>query len=158
VKIKKPEDEKYFKDIVLKDILDEISTETGAPKVSESTKRKPRKSKLFSKTLFFLIILLLFFFFVLMLSHLVTDATTEPKAIAKLDTNTTVETEDWKMEKDRLTSKKTTLRKAIKVKPFVQKKVQSNTVEHKTVKPKPLPRKKTERELAKEALLRQMKN
>jgi hypothetical protein len=149
VKIKKPEDEKYFKDIVLKDILDEISDETGAPKVSESTKRKPRKSKLFSKTLIFIITAILFVFFVLVLFNLVTDATIEPKAIAKLDTNVTIETEDWKMDEDRVASKKTTVAKAIKIKPAIQ---------IKAVKPKPLPRKKTERELAKEALRQQMLN
>ena len=143
MKIKKPEDEKYFKDIVLKDILDEISDETGAPKVSESTKRKPRKSKLFSKILFFIIIAVLFVFFVLALFNLVTDATTEPKPIAKHDTNVTIETEDWKMDEDSGISKKT-----IKIK----------VPETKITKAKPLPRKKTERELAKEALRQQMLN
>ena len=158
MKIRKPEDEKYFKDIVLNNILDEISNETGAPKVSESTKREPRKSKLFSKALFSLIIAVLSFFFVLALFNLVTDATTEPKPIAKLDTNTTVETEDWKMDKDMVESKKTTAVTVLKVKPIVQKKVQSKTIEIKAVKPKPLPKKKTERELAKEALRQQMLN
>lgn len=156
MKIRKPEDEKYFKDIVLKDILNEISEETGAPKVSGSIKRKPHKSKVFSKVLFFIIIAVLFLFFVLALFNLVTDATTKPKPITKLDTNTSLETDDWKMNEDRNVSKKTVAVKVLKAKPVVQKKVQSKTIEIKAVKPKPLPKKKTERELAKEALRQQM--
>lgn len=153
MKIKKPEDEKYFKDIVLKDILNEISNETGAPKISESTQKKYRNNTRFFKILFFIFFALLFFFFVLILFHLISNASTKPKTITKLHSSTTIETENWKMEKDRVISKKTTRLKTIKVKPVIQNKMQ-----HKTEKSKPLPKKKTERELAKEALLRQMKN
>ena len=156
MKIKKPEDEKYFKDIVLNDILEEISNETGAPKPAELKKKTTHKKKYFSKGIFFIIIAILFFFFVMTLLNLVTDATTEAKPISTIPTHTIAETEDWKMDEDIGASQKTTLPKVIKAKPIVQKKVQTKTIEMKAVKPKPIPKQKTERELAKEALRQQM--
>ncbi len=156
MKIKKPEDEKYFKDIVLNDILEEISNETGAPKPAELKKKTASKKKFFSKGLFFIIIAILFFFFVMALLNLVTDATTETKPISTIPIHAIDETEDWKMDEDIGVSKKTTLPKEIKIKPIVQKQVQTKTIEIKAVKPEPIPKQKTERELAKEALRQQM--
>ena len=156
MKIKKPEDEKYFKDIVLNDILEEISNETGAPKPAELKKKTTQKKKFISKGLFFIITAVLFFFFVMILWSLVTDATKETKSTATIPTRTIAETEDWKMSKDIGLSKKTTQLKKIHKKPIVQKNVQTKTREINTVKPKPKPKQKTERELAKEALRQQM--
>ncbi len=156
MKIKKPEDEKYFKDIVLNDILEEISNETGAPKPAELKKKTTHKKKYFSKGIFFIIIAILFFFFVMALLNLVTDAMTETKPISTIPIHAIDETEDWKMDEDIGVSKKTTLPNEIKIKPIVQKQVQTKTIEIKAVKPKPIPKQKTERELAKEALRQQM--
>ena len=147
MRIKKPEDEKYFKDIVLKEILDEISTETGAPKVLESSKKEPQKNRLLSKTLFFSIIVLIFFFFVLTLSRFLTDVIRPSQTIASMDTNTTVETEDWKMKEDRIPVQKSRRIKTIKVKPIVPQHIKSQYIQ-----------KKTDRIRAKEALLHQMQN
>lgn len=158
MKIKKPEDEKYFKDIVLNEILDEISSETGAPKVTEVKKRKKHKNRFFSKTLFVTIIAILFFFFVIALFNVVDDATSEAKLLSKPATNSPLDTEDWKMAEDQTMPQKTAVPKAIKEKSIIQKKPQSKIIEINSVKPKPDAKKKTERELAKEALRLQMLN
>ena len=158
MKIKKPEDEKYFKDVVLNDILEEISNETGAPLIHKSKKRKSHKNKFFSKTLFFIIIAVLFFLFVMVLFSLVTDATTEVKPITKVPKTVLPDTPEWKMNEDIGIARQNTVKKVVKEKPVVHKKVQNETIEIKAVKAKPVPRQKTERELAKEALRQQMLN
>jgi len=156
VKIKKPEDEKYFKDIVLNDILEEISTETGAPKPSQLKQRKKHNNKLFSKILFYIIIGIVFFFFVMALSKLVTDATIEVEPAPNTESNTTVDTEDWKMPKDRVDAKKTSIPNVIELTPLHKVKVQKETVDVEVVEQKPMIKQKTQRELAKEALKQQM--
>ena len=156
MKIKKLEDEKYFKDIVLNNILDEISNETGAPRVSKIKKRKLSKNRFFTGVLF--VIAILFFLFIFaVLFHLKTNTITKAEIISKPDINTTVDTEDWKMEEDRASYKKITRHKE----PHDTKKKRKKTLSVKKVVPKKskfVPRKKTERELAKEALRRQMLN
>jgi len=143
VKIKKLEDEKYFKDIVLNNILDEISNETGAPKVLKIKKRKLFQNRFFTGVLF--IIAILFFLSVFaILFHSKTNVVIKPETISKPDINTTIDTEDWKMEEDRASYKKN--------------KKQTKPLMKKAIPQKPKPRKKTERELAKEALKRQMLN
>jgi len=154
MKIKKPEDEKYFKDIVLHDILEEISEETGAPKPSELKYKTTEKKQLFSKTILFIIITILFLIFIIALFRLVGDATQKTKPISPVTVHTVSETEDWKMPEDIVRAKNTTSHKIVKEKPMVSKKIHTKTIKVKPIKPKT--RQKTERELAKEALRRQL--
>ena len=164
MKIKKPEDEKYFKDIVLKDILDEISNEDEI-KVSKTVKRKKKKDsrkKLSAKTLIFLAIFILFLLFIIILFRLFSDATSEvtPMPTTKVVSVTTqkVDAQEWKMKEDRADYMKTTSPKMKKVKHTPKKEILNKPIKIKTVKSKPIVKKRTERELAKEALRQQMLN
>ena len=151
MKIKKPEDEKYFKDVVLKDILTEISHETGAsinhnPSVK---KRKKSKQKISSKTLFFMASAILLVLFALILVKFVGEATVEEKPVPQTPTLTTAESkeESWKMPEDRETYKKPIAKKKVLHTPI-------KPIEIKAAKSKP--KQMSERERAKEALRQQM--
>ena len=152
MKIRKPDDEKFFKDIVLNDILDEISNENQD--VSENTpplrRKKHSKKNLSGKKIFFVGLIISLILLVLVLFNLVTDATnvvTHP--FEKIATDT----QEWKMDKDRSDYNGTLAKKVVK-----EKKVLPKKVELKPLKIKPIPIQKTERELAKEALRKQMLN
>ena len=162
MKIKKPEDEKYFKDIVLNDILEEISSETGA-QISTTSQRKKRdssKKKLFNRTTLFTILAASLFLFMLMLYTLVTDATKEVKPIPQTPIVLTPKTDkqEWKMEEDRLGYKKPISIKVVKEEITPKKNVPMKVIAVKQKKSKVIPIQKTERELAKEALRQQMLN
>jgi cytoskeletal protein RodZ len=162
VKIKKPEDEKYFKDVVLNDILEEISNEDEIT-VENTAKRKKKKNthkKRSVKYLVFMAIVILLTLFIITLFKLVTGATTEVKPTPN-NTTPKADTQSWKMPEDRKDYKKTTPPKVLKEKKISKKVVKSTTIKIKPKKSKPLPpppAKKTERELAKEALRQQMLN
>ncbi|MBA1421116.1 MAG: hypothetical protein FAF03_09775 [Epsilonproteobacteria bacterium] len=139
----------------LNDILEEISTETGAPKPSQLKQKNLRKINYFLKPCFF-IIAIVFSLFIVVLSNLVTDATKEVKSTPKIVTSSPENTEDWKMPEDRIESKKTSVPHVIELTPVHKKMVQKKPIKVESVKPKPKIKKKTERELAKEALRLQM--
>jgi hypothetical protein len=160
VKIKKPEDEKYFKDIVLNDILEEISNE-GEGTVTHTShikKRKTSQKKRSTQTLLFMAIFILLILFIITLFRLLTDAAAEVKPVFQTPKSTILhsDTQEWKMEEDRVGSTKSTAPKVIKTKHISKKEVTPKTIEIKAVKSKPLPKQKTQRELAKEALRQQM--
>ena len=161
MKIRKPEDEKFFKDVVLKDILEEISNEDEI-RETNTVKLKKRKSyyTLLTKTIFFIVITTILTLFSILLFSLVTDATQEEKPTSKgLEVIMPKETtQEWKMEEDRAGYIKTIPHKTETAKHIPQKETLSKTIEIKAVKSKPLPKKKTEHELAKEALRQQMLN
>jgi len=159
VKIKKPEDEKYFKDIVLRDILEEISNEEGIAIHTPQIKR-PSKKKLFSKNILFITISIIFLFFMITLFKLVTDVTTEEKPISQTSETLITDTQEWKMEEDKADDKKIVAPKAVQETHISKKAVQNKTIEIKAVKPKPVTKQKTEREreIAKEILRQQMLN
>jgi len=160
VKIKKPEDEKYFKDIVLKDILEEISNEGEGTADNTVHKKKASRKKLSTKSLLFLAISILLVLFTIVLFRLVDDATTQITPVPQIPVVPTAQddAEAWKMEEDRSDSKKTTASKVVKATFIPKKEVIPKPIKIKSVKKKPLPKKKTERELAKEALRQQMLN
>lgn len=88
MKIRKPEDEKYFKDIVLNNILDEISSETGAP-TSKETKRKIA----FKRNIIFGGLTLLTIFLLLLLFSFAIDKHKKKLPIKP------IQTEVWKRKK-----------------------------------------------------------
>jgi len=98
LKIRKPNDEKFFKDIVLNDILDEISSETG---VSSRNSRKPKKKKIFIKVFFLIFITIALVWFSIVLFKLVSDATTLEKPVPKTTEIQEHDTQEWKMQEDR---------------------------------------------------------
>jgi hypothetical protein len=157
VKIQKPEDEKYFKDIVLNDILEEISNETNdntkhktmSQKKYASTKR-PSSKKILS---FIIVFLLLLFMGILFISETQT----------KIDIKSTIQkkpitTQKWKMEKDRTDNGEIATPKTI-TKPLPLPLIKINTpIETKKEEKKPMVNEITERERAKKALKQQMLN
>ena len=164
MKIKKPEDEKYFKDIVHKDILEEISNEDEV-QVENTAKPKRKKSsqKLIAKTIFYLIIMAILIVFSILLFSFVTDATSEKKPADKVVKTLTseVDTQAWKMEEDRkgyIRKPPSKVKKTKDTHNLEILKVSNDTVKLKPVKSKSIPKQKTEHELAKEALRQQMLN
>ena len=161
MKIKKPEDEKYFKDVVLKDILEEISNEDEI-QVENTAKPKKRKSsqKLIAKTIFYLIIMAILIVFSVLLFSLVTDATSEVDSVPEVVETLTPEadTQEWKMIEDRTGYINTNPPKMQKIKQIQKKEVIHKPIKIKAVKVKPVTKQKTEHELAKEALRQQMLN
>jgi len=161
VKIKKPEDEKYFKDIVLKDILEEISNEDQV-QIESNAKLHKRKSsqKLIAKTIFYIIIAAILVVFSVLLFSLITDATNEvepsPTVVEEIIPKT--DTQEWKMKEDRAGYINTNPPKMQKVKQIQKKEVINSPIEIKAIKVKPITKQKTEHELAKEALRQQMLN
>jgi len=162
VKIRKPDDEKYFKDIVLNDILEEISNEDNIQigTTTQKEKREPSKKKLFNRTILFTILTASLLLFMFMLSTLVTDATSEEKSTPQIPTVITPQTDEqaWKMEKDRLGYKKSTSTKIVKKETKPKKSIATKVIKVKPKKSKVIPIQKTEHELAKEALRQQMLN
>jgi len=150
VKIRKPDDEKFFKDVVLNDILDEISNEDGA---TPSDTPRPQKKKTFGKTILFVLIGLTLFLFVVILFRFVTEATTMEKPIPQKIVTEKNATQEWKMEEDRADYKKPVPSKVVEEKPTIEIKIKNDPV-----KLKPIPVQKSEREIAKEALRQQMLN
>lgn len=153
MKIRKPDDEKFFKDIVLNDILEEISNEDGVTPNDTSKalkKSSPKKRHSGKKTLFIGVSILLLIGIVIIFKF-VADATTVAEDTPAKTTVTN--TENWKMEEDIAGYKKSVSTKVVEEKPVLAKGVKSTPV-----KIKPIPIQKTERELAKEALRQQMLN
>ena len=153
MRIKKPEDEKYFKDVVLKNILTEISHETGA-KINHNSsveKQKKSKQKISSTLLFFIASAILLVLFTLILFKYVWEATVEEKPVLQTPTVTTTESkeESWKMPEDREAYKKPAPKKKVVHTPI-------KPIEIKAVKSKPKPKQMSEREHAKEALRQQL--
>jgi len=134
MKIRKPEDEKYFKDIVLNNILDEISHEQGlSPKTSH------QKKSIFLR-LFWLVGIFGFLLFLWMLWQVLADATQSKVPAA------TTYTQEWHAPV--VKAKKETI-------VIDEKSVKALKVVQKVLPPKPTPQ-KSERALAKEALRQQM--
>ena len=152
MKIKKPEDEKFFKDIVLNNILDEISSEKedilddGFP---HQIKQKSTNKISANKILIVLLSIILFVIAVL-LFNLTTETKTEEKHTRK---KPIIDKQEWKMEKDRKVDKEKLSTKVVeeKMPPKEEVKTQLINIE-------PIPIQKTERELAKEALRQQLLN
>ncbi len=152
MKIRKPDDEKFFKDIVLNDILDEISNEDKdvVDDAPQPRKKKHSKKNLSGKKIFFVGLTLSLILLILVLFKLVTDATNVVKHPFE---KVTPDTQEWKMDRDRNDYNKTLPKKVVKEKKTLIKEIQI-----KPLKIKPIPVQKTERELAKEALRQQMLN
>ncbi|SFV66376.1 hypothetical protein MNB_SV-3-661 [hydrothermal vent metagenome] len=146
MKIKKPEDEKYFKDVVLNNILEEISTETGVPKPTQLKQKKSHKKKLFFKIIFFIAIAVCSIF-VMILFNLITEATKKANPVQATAISNKVEKENWKMPEDRIDVKKTSSYPEITPKTMQKKDIKIRSAKQKQ---------KTQRELAKEALRLQM--
>jgi len=151
VKIQKPEDEKYFKDIVLNDILEEISNETKVTseyipmsKNNASTKKFFSAKKILS---FILLLIVSFIIFFILSSSTVTIVTPKTQEM-------TTDTQEWKMEEDRTDYDHTRQHKET----VKQKTVPNVVIIKKVIEEKPMPPKKTEREVAKEQLKQQMLN
>ena len=158
MKIRKPDDEKFFKDIVLKDILEEISNEDGKTLKNEPQplKKKPHKKKRSGTKIFFMSLGIFLLLSLVIIFKFVADATTMVEETPQLISKNTMDindTQEWKMEEDRVGYKKPAPPKVIKEKPVIQMDIKSTPA-----KPKPVPVQKTERELAKEALRQQMLN
>ena len=165
MKIRKPEDEKFFKDVVLNDILEEISNEDEikTDSIARIKKRKTSQKTFSVKSLLFMAIAILLVLFIITLFKLVTESTAEVKPLSQTPKVTTTMTDEasWKMPEDRGDYKKITSSKVLKETQIPKKVIKRNTIEIKPKKSKPLPPpslKKTERELAKEALRQQMLN
>ena len=156
MKLKKPEDEKYFKDIVLNDILEEISNEVGEPLNPSQEKKGKSSTKILTlKKILSLIFILLLILFIGILFKLVTEASTEqtPTEITKV-----VDEEDWKMESDRTALKKNTPMNTFKKPTLPKMPIPPSIIETQIQKPDQLKQTnvKTERERAKDALKEQM--
>lgn len=160
MKIRKPNDEKYFKDIVLNDILVEISNENVQDKKTTITSKK-NKPFLTRKTFYILSICLILIFTLFNFKPL------KQLAPTKVDSKEMNNTQSWKMEKDqngshdneslnivkKITSERQTSPKEI----YTETK---NAQPVSTPKPisKPVLTEEMQRELAKEALRQQMLN
>ena len=158
MKIRKPDDEKFFKDIVLKDILDEISNEDGTTLKNkpQSLKKKAPKKKRSAKKIVFMSVGILLLLSIVIIFKFVADATTMVEETPQVITKNTMDindTQEWKMEEDRVGYKKPVPPKIIEEKPVIQMDIKSTPP-----KTKPISVQKTERELAKEALKQQMLN
>jgi len=152
VKIQKPEDEKYFKDIVLNDILEEISNEhkNTSEHIPILKKESPKKKLSSKEVLSFIIITLLVLFIILVfkpLSRTETPVTPKSKKV-------TIDTQEWKMEEDRSNYKKVLPVKKVVI-PLSIPKIK---VQQKAIEKKPIFSKKSEREIAKQILKQQMSN
>ena len=152
MKIRKPDDEKYFKDIVLNDILGEISNENEkTPDNSYQQKDTSSvKNKFSAKQLFNVGIGIALLLFIIILWNLSTE--TEPVA-QHTPEKPTIDKQEWKMEKDRNVYKEKLPMKVVKKKIIPKKEVV-----YTPVKLEPILIQKTERELAKEVLKQQLLN
>ena len=152
MKIRKPDDEKYFKDIVLNDILGEISNENEkTPDNSYQQKDTSSvKNKFSAKQLFNVGIGIALLLFIIILLNLSTETETVVQHTPK---KPTIDKQEWKMEKDRKGHKEGLPIKIVdkKMSPKKEVKTQPIIIE-------PIPIQKTERELAKEVLKQQLLN
>jgi len=150
VKIRKPDDEKFFKDIVLNDILREISNETKETpnhtyrqKNTSSVKKKFSAKQLFYAGIGIALPLLIIILF---------TPNTENKTIVQhTPKKPAIDKEEWKMEKDRRGH-----REKLPVKAAKKKTIPKKEILLKPTKIEPIPIQKTERELAKEVLRQQL--
>ncbi len=151
MKIRKPDDEKFFKDIILNDILEEISNENKDISHTRSIKKRPSSKNIFSsKNLLNISIGIFSLLLIVLLFNLATETEPVEKTTQK---KSVFDKQEWEMEKEREEYKEEL--------PFevVEKKViQKKEVKSKPIKIKSIPIQKTERELAKEALRQQMLN
>jgi len=142
VKIRNPEDEKYFKDTTLNHILEEISQEDKncIPDLLPCRREKKQKTKLFLSIVFFAIlpIMLLVFFF--------TPLKTTNKQITK---DTAIITAPKKTV--------TTLQKEVLQPHKIVNPREQQTKTIKIISKKPTPKKESIRDKAKNDLLKQMK-
>ena len=152
MKIKKPEDEKFFKDIVLNNILNEISSEKEDifdDSYSHQIKQKSTNKISDNKILTVLLSIILFVIAVLLFT-LPTETKTEGKHTRK---NPIIDKQEWKMEKDKKVDKE-----KLSTKVFEEKMPPKEEVKPQLINIEPIPIQKTERELAKEALRQQLLN
>ena len=151
MKIRKPDDEKYFKDIVLNDILGEISNENeDAPNAHQSKNRPSTKNKFSVKKIFTIGLGILLLLFIVLLFNL----DTETKPIEKhTPEKPTIDKQEWKMEEDRNGYKE-----KLPIKIIEKKTTPKKEIVYTPVKIEPIPIQKTERELAKEILRQQLLN
>ena len=151
MKIRKPDDEKYFKDIVLNDILGEISNENDdVPNTHQSKNRPSSKKKSSAKQLFNVGIGIALLLLIIILLNLGRETKTVVQHTPK---KPTIDKQEWKMEKDRNVYKET-----LPVKVVEKKTTPKKEVVYAPIKIEPIPIQKTERELAKEALRQQILN
>jgi hypothetical protein len=153
VKLKKPEDEKYFKDIVLNDILEEISNEVGVSTLKHTQVKRNFPTRIKKITSFILILLLIIFIVTLFIFVMEATSTKIPIAITEQ-----VDEENWKMEVDRTILTRHTQTNTLKNSSLPKTPVSPNTIELQIPKPSQTTQTKikTERERAKEALKEQM--
>jgi len=148
VKIRKPEDEKYFKDVVLKDIFEEISKENGIKQ--ERIPQKALQKKRRSQYLLFLFMVLLLILFTLITMPFLKGITTKDSKITITTYKKKIK-EEWKMPEDRDGYVPTIEKKMKKITP---KQIPArNHLESKKVKRE---RSKSEKELAIEKLRQQL--
>ena len=176
MKIKKPEDEKYFKDIVLNSILDEISSETHiANSIQNNQKELPRtteptEKKSIFKRVFFALVSIIFLAFVLFLVNLIQEAVNDntPADLA-IEKNTTSTKEHTTIQEDRtktyhqtqtvkhtIPSKPLTKKLPSKKEPVKKEELSAQIIEFKVIHPPSSAKPKNDRERAKEALKKQM--
>ena len=151
MKIRKPDDEKYFKDIVLNDILGEISNENqDVPNAHLSKNRASTKNKFSIGKIFTIGLSIFLLLFIVLLFNLDTETKPTEKHTSQ---KPTIDKQEWKMEKDRNGYTENLPIKVVKKKTIPRKEVLL-----KPIKIEPIPIQKTERELAKEALRQQILN
>ena len=150
MKIRKPDDEKYFKDIVLNDILREISNETEEKsnhiykqKNTSSIKKKFSAKQLFNIGIGIALLLLIIVLF---------TPNTETKTVVQhTPKKPAIDKQEWKMEKDRKGYKEKLPVNVVKKKTIPKKEILL-----KPTKIESIPIQKTQRELAKEVLRQQL--
>lgn len=156
MKIRKPDDEKFFKDIVLNDILVEISNENGDLPENAS----PAINKKYSNTT----IVIIFLVILTLVVSIVFWYTPKKSTITKKQTTSkNIKTlQSWKMDEDITGYKKTNSKKIVVKKIISEKSIPQKVIKNKTIPKsallKSIPIQKTQRELAKEALRQQMLN
>ncbi len=147
MKIRKPDDEKFFKDIILNDILGEISSETQDEPTDtyQSKKKKSSGKKILTISIGIILLLAMAILF-----NLITETKTVAQHTPKKPAS---DKQEWKMEEDRNVYKE-----KLPIKVVEKKTIPKKEVVYTPVKIEPIPIQKTERELAKEALRQQLLN
>ena len=171
MKIKKPEDEKYFKDIVLNSILDEISSETHIANATQNNQKEPPRTteptekKSIFKKVFFALVSIIFLAFVLFLVNLIQEAINDnTPADLTIEKNTTSTKEYTTIQEDRTKTyhQTQTVKHTIPNKPLTKKlpvkkeELSAQIIEFKVIHPSSSAKPKNDRERAKEALKKQM--
>ena len=158
MKIRKPDDEKFFKDIVLNDILGEISNENEErpDTVYQEKETSSVKNTFSAKRLFIVGMGIALLLFIIILFNLRTETKTVEQHIPE---KLTIDKQEWKMEKDREGYKdKKESKEKLPIKVVEKKVILKKEVLRKPAIIAPIPIQKTQRELAKEALRQQMLN